>query len=84
MMNERRRSVALGITALFAVLSGRIEVTKSIAGAGLKITPDIMVGGGGADGSGNIFSAFIAQLLAGNRLAIEPPPNGDGQGRQGQ
>jgi len=57
-----------------------IEVTKSIAGAGLKITPDIMVGGGGADGAGggNVFSAFIAQLLAGNRVAIQPPAGGAG------
>lgn len=55
-----------------------IEVTKSIAAAGLKITPDIMVGGGGSDGGGaNVFSAFIAQLLAGNRVAIAPP-NGNG------
>lgn len=53
-----------------------IEVTKSIAMAGLKITPDIMVGGGGADGSGNIFTAFIAQLLSGNRVQIGPPGNG--------
>jgi hypothetical protein len=44
-----------------------IEVTKSIAGAGLKITPDIMVGGGGDGGGSNIFAAFIAQLLQGNR-----------------
>jgi len=56
-----------------------IEVTKSIAGAGLKITPDIMVGGGGgADGNVNIFSAFIAQLLAGNRVNVGP----NGSGRQ--
>jgi regulator of protease activity HflC (stomatin/prohibitin superfamily) len=42
-----------------------IEVTKSIAAAGLKITPDVLVGGGGgSDGSSNVFSAFIAQLLA--------------------
>jgi regulator of protease activity HflC (stomatin/prohibitin superfamily) len=49
-----------------------IEVTKAVAAAGLKITPDIMVGGG-ADGGGNIFSAFMAQLLAGNRVSISPP-----------
>jgi uncharacterized membrane protein YqiK len=53
-----------------------IEVTKSIAAAGLKITPDIMVGGGGgADGNANVFSAFIAQLLAGNRVALGPNGN---------
>ena len=44
-----------------------IEVAKAIAGAGLKITPDILVAGNGADGSGSIFSAFIAQLIAGKR-----------------
>jgi uncharacterized membrane protein YqiK len=54
-----------------------IEVTKAIATAGLKITPDIMVGGGGgADGNANVFSAFIAQLLAGNRVPL-PPGNGN-------
>jgi regulator of protease activity HflC (stomatin/prohibitin superfamily) len=60
-----------------------IEVTKAIALAGLKITPDIMVGGGGGEGSNSIFSAFIAQLLAGNRVAIAPPPeNGAGNGNR--
>jgi regulator of protease activity HflC (stomatin/prohibitin superfamily) len=56
-----------------------IEVTKSIATAGLKITPDIIVGSDGAGGGGNIFSAFIAQLLAGNRVALAPP-GGDSNG----
>ncbi|MEX1252922.1 MAG: SPFH domain-containing protein [Dehalococcoidia bacterium] len=51
-----------------------IEVTKSISEAGLKITPDIMVGGAG-DGGGNVFTAFIAQLLAANH-GIVPPANG--------
>jgi regulator of protease activity HflC (stomatin/prohibitin superfamily) len=53
-----------------------IEVTKAIAAAGLKITPDILVGGGGADGSSNVFAAFIAQLLAGGRPALPPGTNG--------
>jgi regulator of protease activity HflC (stomatin/prohibitin superfamily) len=59
-----------------------IEVTKSIATAGLKITPDIQVTGDGAGsgGSGNIFSAFIAQLLASNRAAATPPAGGGGAG----
>ena len=43
-----------------------IEVTKAISAAGLKITPDIAVSGDGA-GGGNVFSAFIAQLLQQNR-----------------
>jgi regulator of protease activity HflC (stomatin/prohibitin superfamily) len=54
-----------------------IEVTKSIAGAGLKITPDIMVSGDGSSGAG-IFAALVAQLLAGNRISLAPgeAPNG--------
>jgi uncharacterized membrane protein YqiK len=58
-----------------------IEVTKSIAGAGLKITPDIMVGGGGDGGGGNIFAAFIAQLLQGNRTLSSNGNPGDANGR---
>ena len=45
-----------------------IEIMKTVAAANLKITPDIMVGGGGSDGN-SVFSAFIAQLLASNRAA---------------
>jgi regulator of protease activity HflC (stomatin/prohibitin superfamily) len=50
-----------------------IEVTKAIAGAGLKITPDIAVSGDGG-GGGNVFSAFIAQLLQSNRAVTAPAP----------
>jgi regulator of protease activity HflC (stomatin/prohibitin superfamily) len=59
-----------------------IEVTKSIAAAGLKITPEIQVSGDGG-GGGNVFSAFIAQLLAANRTAAAPPANGSGSGAPG-
>jgi uncharacterized membrane protein YqiK len=45
-----------------------IEVTKQVAGAGLKITPDISVGGD-SGGGGAIFSAFIAQMLAQSQRA---------------
>jgi len=59
-----------------------IEVTKSIATAGLKITPDIMVGGTDGAGGANVFTAFIAQLLASNRNALSTPPQqSDGGGR---
>ncbi len=51
-----------------------IEVAKTIAAAGLKITPDVMVGGGG-DSGGNIFSAFIAQLLSNDRAAASSNNN---------
>jgi uncharacterized membrane protein YqiK len=43
-----------------------IEVTKAVSTAGLKITPDITVGGDGG-GGGGVFGAFIAQLLQENR-----------------
>ncbi len=55
-----------------------IEITKSIAEAGLKITPDVMVGGGPDGGSNSIFAAFIAQLLSANRNLLPPTPNGSG------
>ena len=56
-----------------------IEVTKSIAGAGLKITPDIMVGGDGGGGGANVFTAFIAQLLSSNRAPLNGPTSTNGQ-----
>lgn len=43
-----------------------IEIMKSVAGANLKITPDIILGSG--DGSENtVFAAYIAQLLSTSR-----------------
>ena len=59
-----------------------IEVTKSIAGAGLKITPDIMVGGADGAGGANVFTAFIAQLLASNRNALAASPDQPENGGQ--
>jgi len=56
-----------------------IEVTKSIAGAGLKITPDIMVGGTDGASGANVFTAFIAQLLATNRGSLTGPADGSQQ-----
>jgi hypothetical protein len=55
-----------------------IEATKAIAAAGLKITPDVMVGGGGAGESSGVFSAFIAQLLTANRSSTDQSQNGSG------
>lgn len=64
-----RQQDAIGQANLFG-----IEIAKSIAGAGLKITPDIVVGGG--DGGSNIFSAFLAQMLAGGRVPVLTAGNG--------
>ena len=58
-----------------------IEVTKSIAGAGLKITPDIMVGGSDGASGANVFTAFIAQLLASNRNTLPAPSQPDNGGQ---
>ena len=43
-----------------------VEVTKSIAGAGLKITPDIVVGGGGRE-SGGLVDVLLANMLRDQR-----------------
>jgi regulator of protease activity HflC (stomatin/prohibitin superfamily) len=58
-----------------------IEITKTISEAGLKITPDILVNGGEGDGNGggNIFSAFIAQLLSRNTQAASNAQAGSSQ-----
>ena len=57
-----KQQEAVGQSNLFG-----IEVAKAIAGAGLKITPDILVSGSDGSGGGGIFGAFLAQMLAGNR-----------------
>ncbi|MFN0095514.1 MAG: SPFH domain-containing protein [Dehalococcoidia bacterium] len=62
-----KQQEAVGQSNLFG-----IEVAKAIAGAGLKITPDIVVSGQGGDGGGGIFAAFLAQMLAGGRPAALP------------
>ncbi len=65
-----KQQEAVGQSNLFG-----IEVVKAISAAGLKITPDILVSGGGGDSaSGNIFAAFMAQMLAGQRPPTTPTP----------
>ncbi len=63
-----------------------IEVTKSIAMAGLKITPDILIGGSGgsgSDGTSNIFSAFIAQMMASNNGRLPEASSNGGTNANG-
>ncbi len=62
-----RQSAAVGQGPL-----AMIEVMKRVADGNIKITPDIMVGGGndGNAGSANMLSAFMASLMgSGMRLA---------------
>ena len=61
-----KQQEAVGQNNLFG-----IEVAKAIAGAGLKITPDIVVSGGTDGGGGGIFAAFLAQML-GDRSTPQP------------
>jgi regulator of protease activity HflC (stomatin/prohibitin superfamily) len=74
-----KQALALGQSAM-----ATIEVMKQISGGKVKITPDVLVqGGGGADGAGaanNTLAAFIASLLAGGmKLApSDPPPTAPG------
>jgi uncharacterized membrane protein YqiK len=64
-----KQQEAVGQTNLFG-----IELIKSISAAGLRITPDIVVGGGGGgDGTGNIFAAFLAQMLTSQRTPGATP-----------
>lgn len=61
------------VSALTAQGVTTVEVVKSIAGAGLKITPDIHVVGGGANGSGDsagLVQVLLAQMI--NRPVITP------------
>ena len=48
-----------------------VEVTKSIAGAGLKITPDVVVGGGGAgDSNGGLVQLLLANMVREQRMQV--------------
>ncbi len=70
--NATAEAYAKQVAAVGQLNLAAIELTKSVAGAGLKITPDIMVGGGDGAGGSSIFAAFMAQLMAGNRVQVAP------------
>lgn len=55
-----KQALALGQAPL-----SMIEIMKRVSEGRIKITPDVVVNGGGADGGGNnMLSAFIASLMA--------------------
>ncbi|MFT3713041.1 MAG: SPFH domain-containing protein [Archangium sp.] len=57
---------AQGVTA--------VEVMKAVAGAGLKITPDVMVAGGGESGnSGGLVQLMLANLVQQQRTTAAAP-----------
>ncbi len=51
------------VDALTAQGVTTVEVMKAISGAGLKITPDILVGARGAGGEGGLVQVLLAQLI---------------------
>ena len=59
------------VSALTAQGVTAVEVMKSITGAGLKITPDIMVSGGGDGGGGQ---SGLVQLMLAKFLRDQPSP----------
>jgi len=65
-----KQALALGQAPL-----SMIEIMKQVSGGKIKITPDVMVNGGGADGGGsnNMLSAFIASLMANGMKLVKDP-----------
>lgn len=75
-----KQALALGQAPL-----SMIEIMKQVSGGKIKITPDVMVNGGGADGGGsnNMLSAFIASLMAnGMKLVKDPDAAAGKSGKQ--
>lgn len=56
------------VSALTASGVTTVEVVKAIAGAGLKITPDVQVSGGGGGGGGGMDGSGLVQLLLAQTL----------------
>jgi uncharacterized membrane protein YqiK len=50
-----------------------IETAKALAGSGFKLVPDIVAGGGGADGSGSLVNVLLANLIASSHPKTVPP-----------
>jgi uncharacterized membrane protein YqiK len=50
-----------------------IETAKALAGSGFKLVPDIVAGGGGADGGGSLVNVLLANLIASSHPKAVPP-----------
>ncbi len=58
------------VEALTAQGVTMVEVTKAIATAGLKITPDVVVGGAGGGESGGLVNLLLADMLREQRMRV--------------
>jgi len=50
-----------------------IETAKALAGSGFKLVPDIVAGGGGAEGAGSLVNVLLANLIASSHGKTPPP-----------
>jgi uncharacterized membrane protein YqiK len=50
-----------------------IETAKALAGSGFKLVPDIVAGGGSAEGSGSLVNVLLANLIASSHPKAVPP-----------
>lgn len=62
------------VEALTAQGVTMVEVTKAIATAGLKITPDVVVGGAGGGEGGGLVNLLLADMLREQRMRVHVGP----------
>jgi len=73
-----KQALALGQAPL-----SMIEIMKRVSEGRIKITPDVVVNGGGADGGGNnMLSAFIASLMANGMKLVKDDAAAGKPGKQ--
>lgn len=63
------------VEALTAQGVTMVEVTKAIATAGLKITPDVVVGGAGGGEGGGLVNLLLADMLREQRMRVHVGPS---------
>jgi hypothetical protein len=50
-----------------------IETAKALAASGFKLVPDIVAGGGTAEGGGSLVNVLLANLIASSHPKTVPP-----------
>ena len=62
------------VDALTAQGVTTVEVVKAISAAGLKITPDIQVGGNGGASDSGLVQVLLGKMLMEKPAVVLPPP----------